>query len=86
MNPWVWLLALASMTALDLSVARYTAACAEHRRWRAVAWAMVWHVFGTITALAAVEDVRYVSATLIGTALGTFLGVKPKAVEPMGDA
>lgn len=86
MSPWIWLLALVSMTGLDLAVARYTGACAAGKRWAAVWWAVIWHVAGTVVALAAVEDVRYVSATLLGTAIGTALGVKPKPAEPMGEA
>jgi hypothetical protein len=71
----IWMLAFASMFALDVCWAIYTDHAAKGRALGAASWAVLLHLLGSATTLAIVDDPRYLTATVIGAFAGTFAGV-----------
>lgn len=72
MNPTTWLAAFASMAALDVAWVLYMRAANKCEPVRAAAWAGALHAFSAISVLTYTHDARYLSATMLGTVLGTW--------------
>ena len=68
----IWLLAFASMAALDIAWALYTRALNKNEPGAASFWAALIHGLGAIAVLSYVDDHRYLSATMLGTIIGTY--------------
>lgn len=75
MKPEIWALAFFCMVLLDIAWALYTKATSDSRPIMAANWAVALHGLGAAVTLAYVDDVRYMSATLVGAWVGTYIGV-----------
>jgi len=75
LNPWVWLTAFASMSFLDVAWVWYTKAVTKNAPISASLWAGAIHAFSAIAVVTYVDDKRYLTATMVGTLLGTYLVV-----------
>lgn len=76
MTLWLWLVSLVSMAVLDIAWVLYMRAAGKHQAPLASFWALALHLFGAIAVVAYVEDPRYLTATGIGTVVGTFIAVR----------
>ncbi len=75
MSLYVWLFALACMVLLDIAWALYTTESAAKRPMHAASWAVALTALGSVNTIVIVDDPRYLSATLTGAFIGTFIGV-----------
>lgn len=86
----IWLMAFVAMALLDIAWVLYMRAANAHQPVRAAIWAGAIHAFGALAVLSYVDDARYLSATMCGTVLGTFVivmqGRRKAAKEEAGHA
>lgn len=75
MNVGTWFIAFFAMVFLDISWVLYMRAAGKNNPTSAAFWAAVLHGFGAISILAYVDDHRYLTATMAGTIIGTWLVV-----------
>lgn len=68
----IWIIAFASMAALDVAWVLYLRAAAHDQPVRAAVWAAGIHGFSAVSVLTYTNDHRYLSATMLGTILGTY--------------
>lgn len=72
MNVWIWLLAFSAMAALDVAWVLYMRASTSGSPLAASVWAGAIHCLSATAAIAYIGDNRYLTATLLGTVLGTY--------------
>lgn len=76
MDPQIWLIAFAAMFALDVSWVLYMRASNRGQPVRSALWALAIHGFGAASVISYTTDPRYLSATMLGTVLGTWAVVR----------
>lgn len=67
-----WLVAFLSMCALDVVWVLYMRASNKNEPGRAAVWAAAIHGFGAVAAISYIGDHRLLSATMLGTVVGTY--------------
>lgn len=76
MSITIWLIAFVSMTLMDIAWVLYMARAGEKRPLSASWWALVLHGFSAAATISYTDDPRYLSATGLGTMLGTYIAVE----------
>ncbi len=71
-----WVLAFVSMALLDVAWVLYMRASAKKAAIAASVWAAAIHGFSALAVLTYTDDHRYLSATMLGTIVGTFAVLK----------
>lgn len=70
-----WLIAFFAMVLLDVAYVLYMRTANRNHPFAAAFWALVLHGFGAVSVLSYTSDHRYITATLAGTFVGTYLVV-----------
>lgn len=76
MSLYVWLAAFTAITLLDVAWVFYTRSMMRNAPGVAACWATAIHGFSVVATVAYVGDHRYISATLLGTFVGTYAVVR----------
>ena len=76
MSLGTWLITFSAMFILDVCWVLYTRSAMRNNSYQAALWALMLHLFSATATLAYVDDKRYLTATALGTLLGTFAVVE----------
>lgn len=76
MSPTTWALAFVAMCMLDTAWVMYMRAAAKHHAVWAALWAAAIHGSSALAVVSYTTDHRYLSATMLGTLVGTFCVVR----------
>lgn len=86
MSLWIWLSCFVGMFAVDVCWVYYMDKANNDRAHPAAFWALMLHAFGSGNTLVYTEDARYLSATLLGTYVGTWAVVEYKRRKKIREA